>query len=137
MNRYDDIINLDHFEPKHKRMSIYERAAQFAPFAALTGYSDEIKEVSRYTESESLIDDNCQEIINFKLEVIKEHIETKPKVKLIYFVPDKSKSGGKLMKYTGNLEKIDSIEKKLVFSNKEEIYFKYINDIDSEVLSTY
>ena len=63
MDRYDDIINIKHFEPKHKRMSLYERAAQFAPFAALTGYSDEIKEAARITEDENSFDEDYKDIL--------------------------------------------------------------------------
>jgi len=137
MNKYDDIINILHFEPKHKRMSTYERAAQFAPFAALVGYSDEINETSRLTENEKFIDENYKDILNRKIEIIKKKLTDKPKIVVTYFVPDKSKSGGKYVKYEGVLKKIKYIEHKLIFIDDTEIDINYVKDIDSDIISYY
>ena len=128
--QYDDIINLPHFEPKHKRMTISERSAQFAPFAALTGYSEEIIETSRYTDEESIILDDYNDIFDNVLSKIEKNIKNRPEVSIMYFVPDKTKSGGKYVEYKDRIKKIDHINKKLVFKNNREISFESIKYID-------
>ena len=133
MSNYEDIINMKHFDPKHKRMSMHERAAQFAPFSALVGYSDQINETGRITENESFIDEDYKDIINRKLKLIKEHLDERPKVSVKYFVPDNNKSGGKYEEYKGNLEKIDMLRKKLIFSNKKEVYINHIKNIEFDI----
>ena len=75
MNKYDDIINLPHYESKtRKRMSLEARSAQFAPFAALTGYDDKVKETARRTDKRIELSDEEYNIINTKLQIIKEHV---------------------------------------------------------------
>ena len=91
-NKYDSIINLEHYELKyHKRMSIEARAAQFAPFAALTGYSDEIIEAARLTDNKIDMFEDSKLIIDRKLQMINEHIKEKLEVSIIYFIPDNKK----------------------------------------------
>lgn len=95
-DNYEDIINLPHYEPKkHPRMSRYNRAAQFAPFAALTGYEEQVKEVARLTDKKIEIDDGLKEILSDKLNKINEVIKDNPKVEITYFVSDNKKNGGK------------------------------------------
>ena len=137
MNKFDDIINIEHYEPKHPRMSIYERSAQFAPFAALTGYSDQVNEVSRYTDNEIFIDEDFKYILNKKMEMLKTHLELKPLVKVIYFVPDKIKNGGVYKEFEGKLNKILINEQKLVFLDNVCIDIKNIINIESNVISLY
>ena len=130
MSRYDYIINTEHFDLKHIRMSIYERSSQFDPFAALTGYSEEVKETARYTEDERFIDENYKDILDRKLEIIKNHLDEKPEIKVNYFVPDKTKSGGKYVDYIGNLKKIDYINKQLCFTDNKKINIFDLKDLD-------
>ena len=137
MNNYNDIINIKHFEPRHKRMSIYERSAQFAPFAALTGYSDQIKETSRITEKKIYIGEDYKKIINEKLEILQRHISENPEVRVIYFVHDNSKKGGKYNEYIGNLDKISINEQNLIFTDKNVININNIKDIDSNIIVDY
>ena len=93
---YSDIINLEHHvSSKHEKMSISNRAFQFAPFAALTGYSDAIDETARTADEMLIIDDNLKCIIDQKLNYIKLNIQKNIYVKIIYFVKDLKKSGGK------------------------------------------
>ena len=96
MNKYDDIINLPHYESKtRKRMSLEARSAQFAPFAALTGYDDKVKETARRTDKRIELSDEEYNIINTKLQIIKEHIKEQPEINFVIFVKDKLKDGGK------------------------------------------
>lgn len=106
---YDDIIDLDRPVSKRSRMSMESRAAQFAPFAALTGYGDEVKETARLTDDKILIDDGLKEVINSKLVYINEHISDRILVSITYFVPDKKKSGGAYLSVCDCVKKIDLV----------------------------
>ena len=87
-HKYDDIINLPHHvSGTHPQMPVEDRAAQFAPFAALTGYGAAIKETERYTEKRIQPDEESVEILNRRLEFIREHISEKPEVTVTYFSP--------------------------------------------------
>ena len=89
MNNYDDIINLPHhISAKHPRLSKEQRAAQFAPFAALTGYGDAIKETARITEDRIELDEEEKKKIDNKILELKNKITEKPKVTITFFVPD-------------------------------------------------
>ena len=86
MNKYDEIINIPHFELKnHKRMSIESRSAQFAPFSALTGYSDSIKEIGRLTNNKKELSEDIKELINLKLLEIGNNMKNKPFITALYF----------------------------------------------------
>ena len=130
-HKYGDIINLDYYvSKKHPQMSIMNRAAQFAPFAALTGYSDEISEASRIVDNKLELDDDSINDLNNKLLLINNNIKDKPKVSIIYFVPDKKKKGGKYIKITNNIRKIDLINDKIIFINKNKINISNIIKIN-------
>ena len=131
MKNYDNIINIPHFEPKyHKRMSLYNRAAQFAPFAALTGYDNEIKETARLTDKEIIIDEDRKSIIDMKLKIINDNIPNNKLVTISYFEKDRRKVGGKYKEYTGYLKKIDAFEENIVFKDKFKIDINCIIDIN-------
>lgn len=134
MNKYDDIINLPHHVSKtRKPMSLYNRAAQFAPFAALTGYDDEIKETARLTEQRIELSDELKTVLNQKLQFISQNINLHPKVTITYFEPDNKKNGGFYKSISGNVRRIDEVEKCLVFTNKLKIYFSdiiFINELN-------
>ena len=130
-HKYGDIINLDYYvSKKHPQMSIMNRAAQFAPFAALTGYSDEISEASRIVDNKLELDDDSINDLNNKLLLINNNIKDKPKVSIIYFVPDKKKKGGKYIKIINNIRKIDLINDKIIFINKNKINISTIIKIN-------
>ena len=121
-DKYDDIINLPHHESKkHPRMSLEARSAQFAPFAALTGYDEAIRETARQTDKRIEINEELKRILNEKLQLIKKIIHTKPKIIVTYFVPDSKKEGGKYITVTGNVIKIDEYKKKMILENNLEI----------------
>ena len=134
MSKYDDIINLEHYELKyHTKMSMESRAAQFAPFAALTGYSEEIKEVSRLTDDRIDMFDDYKLIIDRKLQEIKEHINERLKVSVIYFIKDNKKKGGKYIEYRGIIRRIDLVNKVIIFIDGKRIDIKDILDINNMI----
>ena len=127
MSKYDDIINLKRPESRHMPMSITNRAAQFAPFSALTGYDEAIKETSRVTSEKHELSDGKIEIINNKLNYIKRN--NIKRVKITYFVKDKLKSGGEYITEELEIKKIDIYNEKLVCL-KLNISFDDILEID-------
>ena len=126
-SKYSDIINLPHHQSKtHPHMSQLDRAAQFAPFAALTGYEEAIIEAAKINEEKKIISsDEIQEIRN-KLLVIESQLSFSPLVKVTYF----DASQKRYVDYTGNVKKIDKENKYLVFSSKKKIHFKAIYKIE-------
>ena len=130
MNKYDNIINLPHYELKnHKRMPIESRAAQFSPFSALTGYSESLKETARLTDKKIELSDDMKYIIDMKLQTIEEHIKEQPQITISYFQKDSKKDGGKYLEYSGVVKRIDSVEKKIIFIDKKTISLFDILDI--------
>lgn len=130
-NKYKDIINLPHpVSKKHPQMSIHDRAAQFASFAALTGYEDEVKETARLTDQKIEIDEELKQILNDKLNNIKEKIATKPKVIFTYFIPDSKKEGGSYEKIIGRVKKIDGYKQIIVLEEGKEIPISEIIKIE-------
>ena len=128
---YDDIINLPHHVSKnHKPMPLINRAAQFAPFAALTGYDAAIYEAARLTENRIELTDYLNNQLNDKMNAILQNIDNKPLVKIVYFKPDEFKSGGKYVKIVGNLKFINEENHTVVLVDGMEIKISEIVDID-------
>ena len=118
MNRYDDIINLPHhISPTRQRMSMHDRAAQFAPFAALTGYDDAVAETARLTETRPELDVQEQQVINKRLSYIANHIKEQPEVRIKYFIPDEHKSGGAIVEVSGQVKKISATDRTIVMTD--------------------
>ena len=133
--KYDDIINMPHhISKKHPRMSLENRSAQFAPFAALTGYEDEVEETARITDKKIEITDEIKSTINMRLQIIQEKINTKPKVTIKYFIPDNKKEGGSYKIVTSNVMKIDKYKQTIVLKDKTEIPINFITNINIEEL---
>ena len=125
---YDDIINLPNPTSKnHPRMSLHDRAAQFAPFAALTGHKQLIQETQRLTEDKKELDENKKSILNQKLLYF---IETKEKIKITYFKKDQKKSGGDYLTTIQRIKKIDSIYKTITLQNGQIIKMEDIYEIE-------
>lgn len=134
-HKYDDIINLPHYTSKKRpRMSMHDRAAQFSPFAALTGYEDAVEETARLTDSKIELDDDKAADINTKLQLIKEHLSEQPEVTVIYFVPDEKKLGGAYMTLTDKVRIIDEYERLLVFLSGKRILIDDIYSISLELM---
>ena len=106
---YDDIINLPHHRSKtHPHMSISDRAAQFSPFAALTGYESVIQEVGRLTDARIELDEYSKAELDGKLQRLKEKAHLHPEISVTYFVPDERKEGGAYVTARGKIRKIDT-----------------------------
>ena len=117
---YDDIINLPHPTSRnHPRMSLHDRAAQFAPFAALTGHDAAIKETARLTDERLELSDEVIMKLNDQLNMIRDNIGTEQEVSITYFVPDDKKSGGAYLTHSGIVKKIDEFERKLIMQDKQ------------------
>lgn len=127
---YSDIIDIPRPEPRfHQRMPLPDRAAQFAPFAALTGYSEVINEAGRYTDEKRQLDDWEKERINRKLNALQSRIKLQPYVTVTCFIPDKRKNGGSYLTFSGNLKKIDTYEERLTFANGMNVVFDDILEL--------
>lgn len=124
------MINLPHPVSKvHPQMPMAERAAQFSPFAALTGYGDAVKETARLTDAKIELDEDAKEILDEKLKQIREQIEEHPEIEITYFQPDERKKGGSYISITGCIKKIDDRKMSVVMQDKTEISIKDIIEI--------
>lgn len=133
-NRYDDIINLRHYSsPARPRMSRMNRAAQFAPFAALTGYDAAVTEMARLTDNKHELSEDEKIILSEKLHILSENEQDRPIVKITYFLPDSRKSGGSYETVTGAVRRIDEGEMKVIFADGARIDIADIYDIKGEV----
>lgn len=134
MGNYDDIINLKRPISKHPKMSLYQRSAQFAPFAALTGYEGQVKETARLTDRRIELDEEMKLILDLKIQVIKEMLSDNPEVEITYFIPDTRKDGGKYETIINNVKKIDSYNEHIIMQNNLKIEIKEIININSNIL---
>lgn len=130
MNKYEDIINLPHYEPKyHPRMSIDKRAGQFAPFAALTGYDEEIEETARLTTRKHILDEESVDKLNETLNIINENVNKHLEIKITYFIADLKKEGGKYINKTGKIKSLDLVNGYIKMIDNEKIYLDDITEI--------
>lgn len=131
---YDDIIGMPHHQSATRvHMSNHDRAAQFAPFAALTGYDTSIKETARLTEEKIDLDESEKEVLNEKLQIIRDNTDTDAEVTITYFLPDEKKAGGTYVSYTGCVKKIDEYARTLIMADKTIIPVEQIIGIESEL----
>ena len=132
-HNYDDIINLPHHvSKKHPPMSLYARSAQFAPFAALTGYEDAVKETARETTERIDIDDEIKSILDGKIQILIEQLKKRPEVSITYFLHDLRKDGGAYITVDGIIKKIDTYNQKIILADNTEIPINEIIDISGE-----
>lgn len=130
-HRYDDVINRQHpTSNKHPRMSSMNRAAQFAPFAALTGYEESIEETARLTDRRIELSEDDIEELNAKLNFIQEHIKERPEVTITYFQPYERKEGGAYITVTGKVRRIDEVNKVLVFEDERTVGIDVITNLN-------
>ena len=117
-NPYADILALPHHKAtNHPHMSMHDRAAQFSPFAALTGFDGVIAETGRTTDQKVELSECQMTLLEQKLTLIDDVIQDRyhPLVTVVYFVPDAKKDGGSYQEYTGKVRQVDTVERKLVF----------------------
>lgn len=131
---YDDIIDLPHpVSENRKRMSMLDRAAQFSPFAALTGYDAAIRETGRLTDERIEFDVDGKAMLNDKLRMLAERQTEQPEITVIYFVPDERKHGGAYAEVTDRVRKVDGRRQMLFMVDGKEILFDDVYDIHSAI----
>lgn len=133
---YDDIINLPHHvSDKRPQMSMQDRAAQFSPFAALTGYDSAIHETARLTDSKLELTEETMALLNMKLQAVKDSITEQPEILFTYFKPDEKKSGGAYVTVSGTVKKMDDYERLVVLQSGITIPIDDLLDIEGEIFS--
>ena len=134
--KYDEMVYMQNPTPTCKpRMSLHDRAAQFSPFAALTGYEDAVEETARLTDTRLELSEDMKTILNEKMQMILDNAENEPIVTITYFVPDKKKSGGAYVDVTGIVKEIDEYERCIVMTDKKKIPIEQIREISGELFS--
>lgn len=133
-SKYDSIINLPHHaSPTRPQMSMQDRAAQFSPFAALTGYDAAIKETGRLTDAKIELDDEELNNLNMKFQLLVEHLQDHPEVSITYFKPDERKAGGAYVTATGAVKKIDEYERIILMQGGEKIPMNEVIELVGEI----
>lgn len=132
MSEYDDIIDLPRPKSKHEPMPMSDRASQFSPFAALTGYGDAIDETARLTDHRTELSEEERAELDYK----QQYLSTlnAPTVTVTYFVPDERKSGGAYVTHTGVLKRVDEVERMVVFKDGLRVPLDEVMDIKCEQL---
>lgn len=132
MGKYDDIIRLPHHEStRHPRMSALDRAAQFLPFAALTGHAAAVRETARLTDTRIELDEIRKEELDLHLHLLREQLTQKPQVTITYYVPDARKDGGAYFTVAGTIQKIDENRHQVIMENGTVIPMNDIYEIES------
>ncbi|MPL96245.1 hypothetical protein SDC9_42420 [bioreactor metagenome] len=133
-DQYDDIINMPHHVSSTRpRMSAIDRAAQFSPFAALTGYDVSIKESARLTGERLELDDSQKEDIGDKLRFVMEQLDADTEIRITYFLPDTRKAGGEYVTVSGAVKKIDEYERMIILIDGKQIPIDEVIDVDCDV----
>lgn len=133
---YDDIINLPHHvSDKRPQMSMQDRAAQFSPFAALTGYDSAIRETARLTDTKLELTEETMAVLNMKLQMAADSIAEQPELSFTYFKPDEKKAGGAYVTVSGAVKKVDDYERLVILQSGERIPIDNLLDIDGEIFS--
>ncbi|ETP73057.1 YolD-like protein [Lachnospiraceae bacterium JC7] len=129
ITKYGDIIDLQHSESlKHKRMSLYSRAAQFAPFAALTGYEEAIMETGRLVSEKLVLSETQKEHLDQQLQELKDHL-SEQELCITWFKADEKKAGGEYITTKGYVKRIDTIERKIIMADGQMISMDDVYEI--------
>lgn len=131
-NRYDDMLHMPHpVSHSHPPMDPSKRAAQFAPFAALTGYEEAVAETHRLTDNRIELDEDRKELLDKKLHSIMARSDSHPEVAITAFVPDRKKSGGAYVTTTGAVRKLDSYTRQIIMTDGTAIPLDDVIEIES------
>ena len=131
---YEDIVDLPHHvSRKHPQPTVADRAARFAPFAAITGYEEMVLEEARVTDERIEMDESSKAALNEKLNMILEFIDEQPEVSITYFEPDKRKAGGAYVTVTGTVKRIDEYEHLVIMTDGKKINIDEIYNLQSEL----
>ena len=129
-NRYNEIINLPHHvSTTRPQMPLSDRAAQFAPFAALTGYDSAIKETGRLTDERIELDEEALTALDRKYQLLIEALDDAPEVTIIYFRPDERKAGGQYVSATGTVKKVDTFGRRILLQDGTRIPLDSVYDL--------
>lgn len=132
---YSDIIDLPHHQSEtRKHMSLHDRAAQFAPFAALTGYSEAIKETGRLTDKAPDMSEQAKADLDEKLEILRRLLPERPKVTVSFFTEDQRKSGGSYQKMKGKVKRIDEVMRSIILEEGCQIQIDKVTELRFENL---
>ena len=136
-SKYDEIMELPHHVPKTRpQMPMSDRAAQFAPFAALTGYDSAIKETGRLTDEKIELDEEALTALDMKYQLLMDSFDDAPEVTITYFQPDKRKAGGKYITATSTVKKVDNFERRITMQDGTKIPMDDVLSIDGEMFSS-
>lgn len=134
---YEDIVNLpSHISKKYPQPTMLERAARFAPFAAITGYEEMVLEEARETEDRIDLDEGTLADLNRRLNMIQESLEEEPQIKIMYFEPDKRKTGGAYVTITGIVKRIDEYERHMLMADGKKIPIDQIYGLESKLFDS-
>lgn len=134
---YEDILNLSRPVSKtHPPMSLLDRAAQFSPFAALTGYDAAVAETARLTERPLELDVDAKAELNEKLLTLRTHLSQSPQITVTYFVPDDRKAGGSYVTVTSTVRKLNSLEKWLLLEDGTRVFFGDMISLEISLFSS-
>ena len=129
-NRYDEIMELPHHVSKTRpQMPMSDRAAQFAPFAALTGYDSAIKETGRLTDERIELDEEALTALDRKYQLLMDTLDDAPEVTIIYFQPDERKAGGQYVSATGTVKKVDTFGRQILLQDGTRIPLDSVYDL--------
>ena len=136
-SKYDSIMNLPHHVSKTRpQMPMSDRAAQFAPFAALTGYDAAIKETGRLTDERIELDEEALTALDMKYQLLMDALDDALEVTITYFQPDERKDGGKYVSATGAVKKVDDFERRITMWDGTRIPMDDVLSIDGELFSS-
>lgn len=134
---YDDIIHLPHhISKRHPQMPLLNRAAQFSPFAALTGHEDAILEAARQTDSFIELNEDKKEQLDEQLQLLKENLDQKPVCEITYFQPDEKKNGGAYVTICKPVKKIDEYQRRIIFTDGTALPIEHIFSMEGELFRT-
>ena len=130
---YDDIIHLSHPTSKNRpRMSSHDRAAQFSPFAALSGHAAAIAETARLTDRKLELDEDTKAELDRRQAILLEHISERPEITVTWFRPDERKEGGAYITTTGRLKKLDEADRILILTDDTRIPLEAVVSLESD-----
>ncbi len=135
--KYDDIIHLPrHVSATRPRMSAINRAAQFSPFAALTGHGAAVKETARLTDKRIELDESIKDNLSHRMQIVSDSIKEQPEISITYFKPDEKKNGGEFITAISSVKKIDEYERVIIMTDGTSIPIDEIISIDGEIFET-
>lgn len=137
MEKYREIIDFPHHVSKTRpQMPMSDRAAQFAPFAALTGYDAAIKETGRLTDERIELDEEALTALDLKYQLLMDALNEEPEIEITYFKPDERKSGGEYVTVIGAVKKVDDFEQRITMQDGTKISMDDVLSIDGELFSS-